>query len=245
MTNKEYVLNKITSTDVCETPWRHLIIKDFIPTSLYDAVKKEVQIYEKKFKKMKAVGRGYTTEVNISQNIFPNKKRNPHLYEYYQIITNRDIETAIKTRVNISEYHSDVLSTDIWSSFDIQSSGFIYDVHPDHESKIHTLVHYMADFDDDKTLGTALYTPNVDTFGGYYWEMKKPLDTVRDFLKRADYEPNTAILFSPCTKMGYITNHSMFHLSEKTKHRKTLQTFWLKENEDWTNVEWSAINLKK
>lgn len=256
MDSKKYVLQKILNTEVQIYPWKHLIINNFIPTSLYEGIKQEVSVYNDKFSKAKSK-RGYTTEINKSQNVFPNSNTNPYLHEYAQIISDPDIEKVIKQKVNIEGYHSNNLSKDMWSSFDIQSPGFIYDVHPDHESKIHTLVHYLADFGDDKNLGTTLYSPDKNTFGGVYWcddcnqekcicgKKLPPFNTTKDFLKRASYIPNNAIIFSPCTKIGSITNHSMFHLSEKTKYRKTLQTFWLKENENWTNLDWSALNLKK
>ena len=45
MNNKEYVLNKITDSECSETPWRHLIIKDFLPKNLYEGVKSETTTY--------------------------------------------------------------------------------------------------------------------------------------------------------------------------------------------------------
>ena len=42
---------------------------------------------------------------------------------------------------------------------------------------------------------------------------------------------------------GFITNHSMYHLSEKTHYRRTIQTFWLKEKQNWLRKLKSAINL--
>ena len=201
MDSKKYVLQKILNTEVQIYPWKHLIINNFIPTSLYEGIKQEVSVYNDKFSKAKSK-RGYTTEINKSQNVFPNSNTNPYLHEYAQIISDPDIEKVIKQKVNIEGYHSNNLSKDMWCD----------------------------DCNQEKCIcGKKL----------------PPFNTTKDFLKRASYIPNNAIIFSPCTKIGSITNHSMFHLSEKTKYRKTLQTFWLKENENWTNLDWSALNLKK
>ena len=122
----------------------------------------------------------------------------------------------------------------MWSAFDIHVPGFVYGVHADHGAKIHTLVHYFGDEGDDEELGTSLYSPN---------KKHTELNTLKDAMKRPPYIPNTALFFSPCYEKGFITNHSMYHLSEKTHYRRTIQTFWLKEKQNWLRKLKSAINL--
>lgn len=235
MNTKEYILEKILNTEVQTNPWKHMIIDNFLPKDLFDGIKKETKKYQTIMGNHN-IQRGYVTTINKSVDFYPDFNNTPCLYEYYQILTDKDIELAIKKQVNIKDYHSNNLSKDMWSSFDIQEAGFVYDVHSDIEEKIHTLVHYLADLEDDDTLGTTLYSPYIES---------SKLNTQNDYLKRAKYIPNSAILFSPCEKMNFITNHSMFHTSKKTRFRKTLQTFWLKKESDWTNLEWSAEDLTK
>ena len=234
MSNKDYVLDKISSTKVSYWPWKHLIVENLIPKNLYNDILKEVELYKNVFEKKRTVKRGYTVEMNKSKNVYPAK---PHLKEYYDILSDKDVELAIKEKVNLKDYHHNNLSVDMWSSFDIQTSGFVYDVHPDISPKIHTMVHYLAEEGDDTTLGTTLYSPEKDCDSKYYDNMGRrirPFDTEKDYLKRAPYLPNTAIIFSPCRKEGFMSNHSMFNTSSKTKYRKTLQTFWLDKKVDWT-----------
>jgi len=239
MDNKDHVLNKILTTEVQTDPWRHMVIDDLLPELLYQGIKNEVKEHEKTMSETEAK-RGYAVTINRSVNVWPDQETNPNLYEYYKILTDQDIEFAIKKQVNINDYHDNKPSKDMWSSYDIQERGFTYEVHADREEKIHTLVHYLADPGDDDTLGTTLYSPDIES---NKQRRTVKLNTQKDYLKRAKYLPNSAILFSPCEKKGLITNHAMFHTSQQTKFRKTLQTFWLKEERDWTNLQWSAINL--
>ena len=88
--------------------------------------------------------------------------------------------------------------------------------------------------DDDENLGTTLYSPDISY---------KKLNTTKDFIKSTKYLPNTVLIFSPCTHKGYMTNHAMFNLSEKTIYRKTIQTFWLNKKENWINKLKTATRL--
>jgi hypothetical protein len=236
MSDKDYVLKKILNTKVQTDPWKHMVVYDFLPESLYQGIVSEAKKYEETMNEKNA-GRGYVVTINKSVDVWPDKEINPNLYQYYKILTDADVEFAIKKQVNVEDIHENKLSKDLWSSYDIQKSGFIYEVHPDREEKIHTLVHYLADPGDDITLGTTLYSSSIES---------NKLKTETDYLKRAKYFPNSAILFSPCEKKGLTTNHAMFHTSKQTEFRKTLQTFWLKEKRDWTiNPLGEAVELKR
>jgi len=227
MSDKEYVLNKILGTDISIDPWKHLIIKDFLPQDLYDGIKQETSVYVKRKEMRGTEGKGaraYHVNVNKSINIFP-KPNEPYLNKYYNILMDRDIEKAIRDKVMLEDYHENKESVDMWASFDIQTSGFVYDaVHPDHETKMITMLHYLPDTDDE-SLGTLLYTPDKDG---------RKLKVEEDSLSYAPYISNCVLLFAPCSKKGFITNHSMMHKSNKTIFRKTLQTFWLRHKVDWT-----------
>ena len=45
MNNKDYVLDKVLNTQITVEPWKHLIIKDFLPNNFYNAVKQEISNY--------------------------------------------------------------------------------------------------------------------------------------------------------------------------------------------------------
>ena len=45
MSNRDYVLNKILDTETSDEPWRHLVLEDFIPQSLFDGIKQETSQY--------------------------------------------------------------------------------------------------------------------------------------------------------------------------------------------------------
>ena len=93
-----------------------------------------------------------------------------------------------------------------------------------HGAKIHTLVHYFGDEGDDEELGTSLYDSN---------KKHTDLDTITDVIKLFTILTKYSITFFPLYKKGFITNHFMYHLSEKTRYRRTIQTFWLGEKQNW------------
>lgn len=241
----EYTEKKILDAKVEEYPWRHCVVEDIVTPHLYEAVRLEIEVYLDKFRNKLVHPRGYTVEINRSKNLFPDPDKFPNLSVYGQIINSPKIEKAIKKKVNTS-WHSGDMSQDLWTSFDVQHKGFIYDVHSDRGEKIHTMVHYLADPGDDDSLGTTLYDPSINVESNHpdAWKRPKPLNTVKDYVKRAKYLPNTAIIFSPSEEPGKITNHAMFHTSSKTSLRKTLQTFWLDKEVDWTGQILSAMRLK-
>ena len=72
----------------------------------------------------------------------------------------------------------------------------------------------------------------------------KNLNVVNDWIARAKFLPNSALFFAPCEVPGYISNHSMMHLSKKTSFRKSIQTFWLRKKVDWTRPQSGRIELK-
>ena len=242
MSNKDYVLNKILETQASDEPWRHLVIKDFIPQSLFSGIKEETSKYmdDEKLKEIHKKPKGpkgrraFANLFNKSVDFKPNKKKNPNLHEYFEILNDSEVERAIKKKVNLPNHHEETLSVDMWSAFDIHISGFVYGVHADHGAKVHTLVHYFADDGDDEELGTSLYSPN---------KKNTKLDTLKDAIKRPPYIPNTALLFSPCYEKGFITNHAMYHLSEKTRYRRTIQTFWLGKKQNWLRKLKTATRL--
>tara|TARA_R110000851_G_scaffold117451_5_gene244201 strand:+ start:33342 stop:34055 length:714 start_codon:yes stop_codon:yes gene_type:complete len=237
MSNKEYILRKINSSEIINDPWRHIIIHDLMPQELYEGIKAETSAYlnSKHLRQAKKGFRAYHINVNRSQGVYPDRKLEPSLFEYYNLLSDNDIENAIKAKVNLEDYHADDLSKDMWSSFDIQSPSFVYDeVHSDHETKIHTLIHYLAEPEDDESLGTTLYRPDI---AGLKQDVRS------DFLARAKFIPNSALIFSPCSEKGRMTNHSMFHLSETTNLRKSLQTFWMKSKQNWTKPQTGRIEI--
>ena len=78
MNNKEYILNKITNSEISNDPWKHLIIKDFLPISLYKGIKEETELYvnKKQIQKAKDKGvRAYHVSINHSVGVMPSKDR--------------------------------------------------------------------------------------------------------------------------------------------------------------------------
>ena len=235
--NKLHVLNKILNSEPVLSPWRHLIVKDLFPQDFYEGVKKETSEYLKRDEMKGTEDRGvraYHININKSVGVFPNSNQ-PFLSEYYNILLDIDIENAIKQKVN-TQYHNSEEAVDMWSSFDIQTSGFVYDeVHPDHDTKMISMIHYFAEPNDDESLGTLLYSPN---------ENGMTLSVENDIIARAPFLPNCAIFFAPCREKGAITNHAMMHKSTVTQFRKSIQVFWMREKADWTKPQRGRLELK-
>ena len=235
--NKLYVLDRILNSEPSVYPWKYLIIKDFFPEDVYECVKSETSLYLERDEMRGTENRGvraYHININKSAGVFPNSNQ-PFLSEYYNILLDKDIENAIKDKVN-TKHHKNVEAVDMWSSFDIQTSGFVYDeVHSDHETKMISMIHYFAEPDDDQSLGTLLYSPD---------ENGMTLSVENDIIARAPFFPNCAIFFAPCIEKGAITNHAMMHKSTITQFRKSIQVFWMREKANWTKSQSGRLELK-
>jgi hypothetical protein len=238
MNNKEYILDKITNSEVSNDPWKHLIIKDFLPLSFYEGIKEETERYvdKKEIQEAKNKGvRAYHVSINKSVGVFPHTTEEPYLSEYYNILLDRDIENAIKEKVFLEGYHKNTPSVDMYGTFDVMTSGFTYDeVHPDHENKMITMIHYLANPGDDESLGTLLYSPYKQGF---------EQSVTKDILSSAPYIPNCVLFFAPCWKENHISNHSMMHNSKTTVFRRTIQNFYLRKESDWTKPQKGRLKI--
>ena len=216
--NKKYVLNQIKNSDVSNTPWKHLIVKDFLPKDLYEGVKQETEQYTYNEVLKKTNIRAFHIYVNESVNVFPST---PYLKEYYDILLDSDIVNAIKSKLSIKQNPKD-----FYSELNLFTKDYVYDeIHPDRSDKLITMLHYLADDGDDESLGTMLYPPDKDG---------TKMDVFNDCVKSAPYISNTVCLFAPNDSKNYKTNHCMANKSDKTFLRKSFQTFWIKEKADWT-----------
>ena len=103
MSNKEYILRKINSSEIINDPWRHIIIHDLMPQELYEGIKAETSAYlnSKHLRQAKKGFRAYHINVNRSQGVYPDRKLEPSLFEYYNLLSDNDIENAIKAKVNL------------------------------------------------------------------------------------------------------------------------------------------------
>ena len=96
MNNKEYVLSKIVDTKIHNEPWNHMIIKDFLPQSLYDNIKQETLEYTDKGELTKRNVRAYHIYANQSISRFPST---PYLKEYYDILLDKDCSLIFSRRL--------------------------------------------------------------------------------------------------------------------------------------------------
>ena len=96
--NKQFILNKILNTEISEDPWKHLIIKDFLPDSLYNGVKDEISCYIESPALKKENVAAYHVFVNESMGVMPDT---PNLLEYYNILLDGSIINAIKNKLSV------------------------------------------------------------------------------------------------------------------------------------------------
>jgi len=218
MSNKEYVLEKITNSKIDTYPWDHIIIKDFLPKSFYQNLIKETEKYTKRKELKQPNVRAYHIYANKSISLFPNS---PFLKEYYDILLDKDIMDAIESKLSITKSPKD-----FYSELNLFTQGYNYgEIHPDRSDKAITMLHYLADEDDDDSIGTLLYTPYKDG---------RQLDVFKDCLKSSPYISNCVLFFAPKDGKDFKTNHCMANKSKQTFLRKSFQTFWVKEPSDWT-----------
>ena len=227
--NKEFVLNKILNTDVSDYPWKHLIIKDFLPPNLYNGVKREISTHTTDPVLQKRNIRAYHIFVNQSAGLMPNT---PNLLEYYNILLDESIINAIKNKLLISRHPKD-----FYSELNLFTQGYNYgEIHPDRSDKLITMLHYLAEEGDDESLGTFLYTPHKNG---------SELDVFKDRVASAPYTSNCACFFAPCDTPKFKTNHCMAYNSDITFLRSSIQTFWIKEESNWTkDMQSGRINLE-
>ena len=216
--SKEFVLNKILNTEVSEDPWKHLIIKDFLPNDLYNGVKDEISFYTKDPVLKRKNIRAYHIFANQSVGLIP---QTPSLLEYYNILLDESIINAIKSKLPVSQHPKD-----FYSELNLFTQGYNYgEIHPDRSDKLITMLHYLAEEGDDESLGTFLYDPYKDD---------SELDVFKDKISSAPYISNCACLFAPKDTKEFKTNHCMANNSDKTFLRSSFQTFWIDEKSDWT-----------
>lgn len=220
MNNKDYVINKIKNAEVTSNPWNHIVIRDFMPESLYENMKKEIAVLESNECLKNKNTRAYHICVNKSVNLYPDTEG---LREYYDLLLDDEIRNEILKKLDLLQKP---LPKDFYSEVNFMTQDYIYDeVHPDRNDKLITMIHYLAEPGDDESLGTFLYTPHVE---GKY------LDAFKDKISSTPYVGNCFLIFAPQDTAECRTNHCMGNNSEKTFIRKSIQNFWIKENSDWT-----------
>ena len=228
MNNKEYVLDKITNSKIDKDPWDHIIIKDFLPKSLYENIVKETEEYTKREELKKTNIRAYHIYVTKSIPLFPNS---PSLKEYYDILLDKDISNAIENKLSVSSSPKD-----FYSELNLFTQGYNYgEIHPDRSDKAITMLHYLADEGDDDSIGTLLYTPYKDG---------NQLDVFKDCLKSSPYISNCVLFFAPKDEKGFKTNHCMANKSKQTFLRKSFQNFWLWEPAESSNFSKQTGRIK-
>lgn len=226
MNNKEYVISKIKESVVNDAPWKHVVIKDFMPPSLYEGMKNEITPYEASPCLKNVNTRAYHIYVNDSVGIYPNT---PYLKEYYDILSDESVLNEVLKKLELT---SQPLPKDFYSEVNFITQDWIYDeVHPDRSDKLITMIHYLADEGDDESLGTFLYTPHVDG---------KNLRVFEDMVSSTPYVGNCFLMFAPQDTKECRTNHCMGNNSKKTFIRKSIQAFWIKEKADWTKDKQSG-----
>ena len=225
MNNKEYILNKIMNTDVSDYPWKHLIIKDFLPPNLYNGIKQEILPYTEDAHLRREQVRAFHIFANQSVGVMPDPDT-PNLLEYYNILLDESIFNAIKSKLPISDFSESQRAEDFYSELNFFTRGFNYgEVHPDRSDKLISMIHYLAEEDDDESLGTFLYSPDKDG---------SDLDVFKDKLKTAPYISNCACLFAPYDTPQLKTNHCMANNSSTTFLRSSFINTWMREKSDET-----------
>ncbi len=109
--SKEYILKRIKESPAIESPWRHLVIDNFLPNSLYELIKQETgeSLSRKEIVGTENKGiRAYHINVNKSVGVKP-PDHHKGLQEYYRLLQDSDIEYAIKEKVN-TVHHENVAS---------------------------------------------------------------------------------------------------------------------------------------
>ena len=143
-----------------------------------------------------------------------------HLKEYYDILTNDKLIDVIGDKLNVTQKPKDFYSElnllqEVMSMMKFILIGMI---------NFFTMLHYLVDDGDDESLGTFLYTPH---------KKGSELRVYEDIEKSHLYIKNCVLFFSPINGK-YQTNHCMGTIMEKTFLRKSFQTFYIKQESDWT-----------
>ena len=107
MISKDYVLNKILDTEISDEPWRHSVIKDFLPKSLFDGIKGETLKYldDEKLKEIHEKPKAQLVVEHLQiflinrLTLKPDKHNNPNLYQYFEILNDDEIEKQLKKRL--------------------------------------------------------------------------------------------------------------------------------------------------
>ena len=225
MNNKDYILDKIVNSEVSNEPWKHLIIKDFLPNDFYNAIKEEISQYRSEPRLKQEKVRAFHIFYNKSVNCRPDPDT-PNLLEYYNILLDQDIFTAMREKLPIFNFAKEETFRDFYSQLDFFTKGFNYgEIHTDRNDKLMTMIHYLAEEGDDELLGTFFYPADRNA---------SDLDVYRDKVKIAPYIKNCVCIFSPYDTPKLKTNHCMTNKSDRTFLRNSFINIWLREEVDDT-----------
>jgi hypothetical protein len=189
MTNIEYVIDKISNTELKTDPWEHLEIRNFLPSDLYQELKSYVSSLNF-VNKIKPTERHSYSLVHQSRNLIDDDSA---VREYYSIMWNQSIIDLLKSKFTMENSYTndngnqEVIDFDI--AYDVVRRPFKYKVHSDVKQKLFTCIHYFADEGDDENLGTGM-APSTHPYPVY------DLENVTD-KKTAKYIPNNLFIFSP------------------------------------------------
>ena len=259
MTNIEYVIDKISNTELKTDPCEHLEIRNFLPSDLYQELKSYVSSLNF-VNKIKPTERHSYSLVHQSRNLIDDDSA---VREYYSIMWNQSIIDLLKSKFTMENSYTndngnqEVIDFDI--AYDVVRRPFKYKVHSDVKQKLFTCIHYFADEGDDENLGTGM-APSTHPYPVY------DLENVTD-KKTAKYIPNNLFIFSPSGHPkgtpGYTdggprkdlnvntpktTNHYYENLSDTTEFRKTCHIHYLLEkvSTEWCGPEhFNYKHLKK
>ncbi len=252
MNSLEYVIDKLTKSELQTDPWEHLYIENIIPQELYDNLKTyTLSCIDEDRIPDSTDSAGARHGYLLSHIDSDYMEDNDYVKEYHNIWWDDEVIELLKSKFTMENSWCESEGTqpvlDFFMNYETTKQGAAYGIHSDSYPKIFSSIHYFANTGDDLTLGTGMAQsawPDIS------WTDDDSENKI------AKYLPNYMFIFSPSphkrmSKQDMVgqdvtydnmasfhrfndddyvptaTNHYFSNMSKRIKFRRVIQNHWL------------------
>jgi hypothetical protein len=222
------VAYRLINSDWVAWPFPHCLLRDILPRPLFQGLRSldllEESLSQKPLIEGVSAAEHHRYSLSVtSHDLTPDSAVDPLLRHTYQVLAHpiaRWAMTRVFARALVAAFGRADLPLSATMQIVEDRSGYALLPHTDVPHKAVTLLIYLAQDDDDPTLGTELYTPSsgVTLTGGYPMRgrfKRGPFTRVAT----APYRPNAGIIFAPSER----SFHGVSSVEGENRTRRIIQ----------------------
>ena len=203
MNRLEYVIDKLTKSELQTDPWEHLYIEDIVPQELYDDLKTyTLSCIDEDRIPDSTDSAGARHGYLLSHIDSDYMEDNDYVKEYHNIWWDDEVIELLKSKFTMENSWCESDGTqpvpDFFMNYETTGQGTVYGIHADAYPKLFSSVHYFANTGDDLILGTGMAS---STWPDVPWNFPVDSNGQPDYSAGeeiiAKYLPNSIFIFSP------------------------------------------------